>query len=34
MEGPIDMEPKGCESIRCQTHIMNFDLTHGLDLGF
>ena len=31
-----DLEPKGCESIGCQTHILtlNFDLTHDLDLGF
>ena len=36
MGGQIDMERKGCESIKCQTHIAtsNFDLTHDLNLGF
>ena len=36
MGGSIDMEPKGCESIGCYTHIvtLNFDLTHDLELGF
>ena len=36
MEGLIDMERKGCESIRCYTHFatFNIDLTHDLDLGF
>ena len=35
IRGWIDMEPKGCESIRCWTHVvtLNFDLTHDLDLG-
>ena len=32
MEGSIDMEPKGCESIGCLTHIvsLNFDLNNDL----
>ena len=32
----IDMEPKGCESIGYQTHIVtvSFDLTHDLDLDY
>ena len=32
----IDMEPKRYESIGCWTQvvILNFDLTHDLDLGF
>ena len=36
MEGAIDMERKGCESIRCYTHFVtfNFPLTHDLDIGF
>ena len=36
MEGPIDMEQKGCESIGCYTHFVTFNipLTHDLDLGF
>ena len=36
MGGPIDMEPKGCESIGYETHIVTLkcDLTHDLDLGF
>ena len=36
MEGPIDMERKGCESIGCYTHFVTFNvpLTHDLDLGF
>ena len=36
MEGPIDMERKGCESIGCYTHFVTFNvpLTHNLDLGF
>ena len=36
MEGPIDMEQKRCESIRCYTHFVtvNIPLTHDLDLGF
>ena len=35
MEGPIDMERKGCESIGCCTHFVTFNvpLTHDLDLG-
>ena len=35
MEGSIDMERKGCESIGCYTHFVtsNFDLNHVLDLG-
>ena len=30
------MEPKGCESTECRTHVvtLNFDLTHDLDLEF
>ena len=34
MGGPTDMEPKGCESIGCKTHIVtfDFDLTHDLEL--
>ena len=32
MGGPIDMEPKGCESIGCYTHFVT--LNHDLDLGF
>ena len=36
MEGPIDMEQKGCESTGCYTHFMtfNFDLNHENDHGF
>ena len=36
MEGLIDMERKGCESIGCYTHFVTFNipLTHDLDLGF
>ena len=36
MGGPINMEPKGCESAECWTHVvtLNFDLTHDLDLEF
>ena len=36
MEGTIDMEQKGCESIGCYTHFVTFNnpLTHDLDLGF
>ena len=36
MEGPIDMEWKGCESIGCYTLFVtsNFDLNPDLDLGF
>ena len=36
MEGPFDMERKGCESIGCYTHFVTFNvpLTHDLDLGF
>ena len=36
MEGSIDMELKGCESIGCYIHFVdfNFDLNHDLDLGF
>ena len=36
MGGPIDMEPKGYESIGCETHIviLNFDLTHDFDFWF
>ena len=36
MEGPIDMEQKGCESIECYTHFVTFNVpfTHDLDLGF
>ena len=36
MDGPIDMERKGCESIVCYTHFVTFNvpLTHDLDLGF
>ena len=36
IEGSIDMERKGCESVRCYTHFVtfNFDLNHDLDLGF
>ena len=36
MEGSIDMERKGCESIECYIHFVtfNFDLNHELDLGF
>ena len=36
MEGPIDMEQKGCESMACYTHFvtLNFHLNHGIDLGF
>ena len=36
MEGAIDMERKGCESIGCYTHLVTFNvpLTHDLDLGF
>ena len=36
MGGPIDMERKGCESIVCKTHIVNFNvhLTHDLYLWF
>ena len=36
MEGPIDMERKGCESTGCYTHFPTFDvpLTHDLDFGF
>ena len=36
MEGSIDIERKGCESIECWTHVvtLNFDLAHDLDLGF
>ena len=36
MDGPIDMEQKGCESIRCWTDsvTLNFDHTHDLDPGF
>ena len=36
MEGLIDMERKGCESIGCYTHFVtfNFGLNHDLDLGF
>ena len=36
MEGPIDMERKGCESIGCYNHFVTFNifLTHDLDLGF
>ena len=32
MEGPIDMERKGCESIGCYTHFVTFNvpLTHDL----
>ena len=34
--GPIDMEQKGCESIRCYPHFVTFNvpLAHDLDLGF
>ena len=34
MEGPIDMERKGCESIGCYTRFVTFNipLTHDLDL--
>ena len=30
------MEPKGCESTECWTHVLTlkFDLTHDLDLEF
>ena len=36
MGWPIDMELKGCESIKCWTHVVTFNvhLTHDLDLGF
>ena len=36
MEGPIDMERKGCDSIGCYTQFLtfNFDFNHNLDLGF
>ena len=36
MVAAIDVEPKGCESIGCLTHIvtLNFDLTHDLGLEF
>ena len=36
MEWPIDMERKRCESIKCYTHFVTFNipLTHDLDLGF
>ena len=36
MEGPIDMEQKGCESIGCYIYFVTFNvhLTHDLDLGF
>ena len=36
MEGSIDIERKGCESIECWTHVvtLNFGLAHDLDLGF
>ena len=36
MEGAIDMERKGCKSIRCYTHFVTFNvpLTHDLDIGF
>ena len=37
MEGPIDMERKGCESIGCcYTHFVTFNVphTHDLDLVF
>ena len=36
MGWPIDMELKGCESIKCWTHVLTFNvhLTHYLDLGF
>ena len=36
MVGPINMEPKGCESTECWTHVvtLNFDLTNDLDLEF
>ena len=36
MEGPIDIERKGGESIGCYTHFVTFNvpLTHDLDLGF
>ena len=36
MGGPIDMEPKECESTECWSHVVtfNFDLTPDLDLEF
>ena len=36
LEGPIDMERKGCESIGCYTYFVtvNVPLTHDLNLGF
>ena len=36
MGWPIDMEGKGCESIRCYTHFVTFNVhfTHDLDHGF
>ena len=36
MEGSIDLELKGYESIECYIHFVtfNFDLNHDLDLGF
>ena len=36
MEGPIDMERKGCESIGCWTHYVTlaFNLIHYIGLGF
>ena len=36
MDGPIDMEQKGCESIGCYTHLVTFNvpLTHDLTLDF
>ena len=32
MGGPIDMEPKGCESIRCYSYYVA--LSYDFDLGF
>ena len=36
MGWPFDMEQKGCESIKCWTHVVTFNvhLFHDLDLGF
>ena len=36
MGWPIDMESKGCESIKCWTHVVTFNcpLTHDLDFRF
>ena len=33
MGGLIDMEPKGCESIGCQTHFVTLNFDPTLDLG-